>query len=65
MSQTPYLLGGHWIMSYPPKPHTTTVNIQAYRYAPTQKAEIEKQISSMLATSFIQPSQILLHPMFC
>jgi len=41
----------------PLKPQTTPVNIGAYRYSPTQKVEIEKQISNMLATSFIQLSQ--------
>ena len=41
----------------PLEPHTTPVNIRVYRYSPTQKVEIEKQISSMLATSFIQHSQ--------
>jgi len=41
----------------PLKPHTTRVKIRVYRYLPIQKAEIEKKISSMLTTSFIQPSQ--------
>ena len=40
----------------PLKPHTAPVNIRAYRYSSTQRAEIEKHISSMLATSFIQSS---------
>lgn len=39
------------------KPNSLPVNLRAYRYSPIQKAEIEKQVSSMLSTSIIRPSQ--------
>ena len=37
-------------------PQTTLVNVRPYRYPHFQKAEIERQISAMLAANLIQPS---------
>jgi hypothetical protein len=38
-------------------PGVKPVNVKPYRYSPTQKDEIERQIKEMLANGIIRPSQ--------
>jgi hypothetical protein len=42
----------------------TPVNIRAYRYPPTLKDEIERQVRDMLDKGFISPARLPFHPQF-
>lgn len=42
--------------SIPLMPGAQPVNIRAYRYSPSQKGEIERQLAEMLQNGIIKPS---------